>query len=154
METITIEKRISISQVDPDAYKAMLGLEKYISATNLKPLHKELIKIRASQINGCAHCINMHTRDARKLGETEQRLYLLSAWRDTDLFSEEEQAILALTEEMTLIHKHVSDNTYQRAARLFDEKYLAQLMMMIITINAWNRIGVGTAMRVPEVAAG
>ncbi|MES2131467.1 MAG: carboxymuconolactone decarboxylase family protein [Bacteroidota bacterium] len=143
-----MEKRINLLETEPEAYKAMLGLEKYLASSALKPLHKELIKIRASQINGCAHCINMHTTDARKMGETEQRIYLLNAWKDTDLFSEEEQAILALTEEVTLISNHVSDATYQKAAKLFDPNYLGQIIMMIVTINAWNRIAITTGMRV------
>jgi AhpD family alkylhydroperoxidase len=126
---------------------AMLGLEKYITSTSLLPLHKELIKIRASQINGCAYCINMHTADARKFGETEQRIYLISAWREADFYTVEEQAILALTEEITLISKHVSDATYAKAASLFDPKYLAEIIMMIVTINAWNRIAITTGMR-------
>jgi len=139
-----MESRINIQKVEPAAYQAMLGLEKYLAGTTLKPLHKELIKMRASQINGCAFCINMHTVDARKLGETEQRIYLLSAWRDTNLFTEEEQAILALTEEVTLISNHVSDATYQKAAGLFDEQYLAQIIMAIIVINGWNRISIAS----------
>ncbi|MEW5675198.1 carboxymuconolactone decarboxylase family protein [Flavobacterium enshiense] len=140
--------RIDIPQTEPEAYKAMLGLEKYLAESKLTPIHKELIKIRASQINGCAFCINMHTTDARKMGETEQRIYLLNAWRETALFNEEEKAILALTEEVTLIQNHVSDATYQAAAKLFDENYLAQIMMMIITINAWNRIAIATQLQV------
>lgn len=143
-----MEKRIDISQVEPDGYKALLNLEKYIASTPLKPTHKELIKIRASQINGCAFCINMHTTEARKQGETEQRIYLLNAWRDTDIFTEEEQAILALTEEVTMISNHVSDWAYQKAARLFDKQYLAQIIMMIITINSWNRLAITTGLRV------
>ncbi|TDW47428.1 AhpD family alkylhydroperoxidase [Flavobacterium sp. 270] len=125
----------------------MLGLEKYIASTSLDPVHKELIKIRASQVNGCAYCINMHTADARKLGVTEQRIYLLSAWRESDVYTEEEKAIFALTEEITLISQHVSEETYENAAKFFDEKYLAEIIMMIITINAWNRIGIATGMR-------
>lgn len=140
--------RIDLQQTEPDAYKAMFGLEKYLASSKLNPIHKELIKIRASQINGCAFCINMHTTDARKLGETEQRIYLLNAWRETSLFNEEEKAILALTEEVTLIQNHVSDATYQAAAKLFDENYLGQVIMMIITINAWNRIAITTGMQV------
>ena len=139
--------RIVIPTVAPQAYQAMLNLEKYISTTSLTPVHKELIKIRASQINGCAYCINMHTADARKYGVSEQHIYLLSAWRDADVYTEEEKAILALTEEVTLISNHVSDEVYQNATRLFDEKYLAEIIMMIITINAWNRIGITTGMR-------
>ncbi|MDW8848985.1 carboxymuconolactone decarboxylase family protein [Flavobacterium sp. MMLR14_040] len=139
--------RIIIPTVAPQAYQAMMNLEKYISTTSLTSVHKELIKIRASQINGCAYCINMHTADARKYGVSEQRIYLLSAWREADVYSQEEKAILALTEEITLITNHVSDEVYQNAANLFDEKYLAEIIMMIITINAWNRIGISTGLR-------
>lgn len=132
--------------MEPGAYQAMLGFEKYLAGSSLDPIHKELIKIRASQINGCAFCLDMHTRDARRLGEKEQRLYTLQAWRDTDFFTPEEQAVLALTEEVTLIQGHVSDATYARAAELFDGHYLAQVIMAAITINAWNRIAISTHM--------
>jgi len=141
-----METRVNILQTQPEAYKAMMGLEKYIAATSLNPTHKELIKIRASQINGCAFCINMHTKDARKMGETEQRIYLLNAWRETTLYTQEEQAILAMTEEITLIQKHLSKVTYDDARKLFDEKYIAEIIMMITTINAWNRIAIATEM--------
>lgn len=141
-----METRVNILKTTPEAYKAMMALEKFLASTPLTPTHKELIKIRASQINGCAYCINMHTRDARKLGETEQRIYLLNAWRETKLYTEEEQAILALTEEVTLIQNHVSNETYNNARRLFDEEYLASIIMMITTINAWNRIAISTEM--------
>ena len=114
----------------------------------MTPTHKELIKIRASQINGCAFCINMHTADARKYGETEQRIYLISAWREADIYTEEEKAIFALTEEVTLINNHVSEEVYQNAARLFDEKYLAEIILAIITINSWNRFAITTGLRV------
>jgi len=136
--------RIKIDKVEPAGYKAILALEKFIESTPLTRVHKELIKIRASQINGCAFCIDMHTKDARKNGETEQRIYALNAWRDTPFFSEEERAILALTEEVTLINNHVSDATYEQAAKVMDETYLAQVILAIITINAWNRIGIST----------
>src|ERR1700712_1591598 len=106
-----MKTRINIEKVEPAGYKAVLGLEKFIESTSLTRKHKELIKIRASQINGCAFCIDMHTKEARKAGETEQRIYALNAWRETPYFSEEEQAILALTEEVTLISRHVSDET-------------------------------------------
>lgn len=141
-----METRVNILKTAPEAYKAMMGLEKFLASTSLKPIHKELIKIRASQINGCAYCINMHTRDARKMGETEQRIYLLNAWRETQLYTEEEQAILAMTEEITLIQNHLSKATYDNARRLFDEEYIAAIIMMIITINAWNRIAISTEM--------
>jgi AhpD family alkylhydroperoxidase len=141
-----MEKRINVGQLEPAAYKALMGLESYLATTTINKTHKELIKIRASQINGCAFCINMHTTDARKNGETEQRIYLLNAWKEVhDLYTEEERAILALTEEMTLIaNGGVSDETYQKAKSLFDENQLAQIMIAIITINAWNRMAIAT----------
>ncbi|PWB18710.1 carboxymuconolactone decarboxylase family protein [Flavobacterium sp. HTF] len=142
-----MKPRIVIPKVAPEAYQAMLGLEKYIATTSITPVLKELIKIRASQVNGCAYCINMHTGDARKLGVTEQRIYLLSAWREADVYTDEEKAVLALTEEVTLISNHVSEETYENAAKYYDEKSLAEIIMMIITINAWNRIGIATGMR-------
>jgi AhpD family alkylhydroperoxidase len=139
-----MKTRIKIDQAEPAGYKAVLGLEKFIEGTPLTRTHKDLIKIRASQINGCAFCIDMHTKEARKAGETEQRIYALNAWRDTLFFSEEERAILALTEEVTLISGHVKDETYERAAEVLEETYLAQVIMSIITINVWNRIGITT----------
>ncbi|SHG81100.1 carboxymuconolactone decarboxylase family protein [Flavobacterium defluvii] len=142
-----MKSRIVIPNVAPEAYQALLNLEKYISSTSLTPVHKELIKIRASQINGCAYCINMHTADARKYGISEQRIYLISAWREADVYTEEEKAILALTEQVTLIGNHVSDEVYQNAANLFDEKYLAEIILAIITINSWNRMAITTGLR-------
>jgi len=142
-----MKPRIVIPTVAPEAYQALMNLEGYISRTTLTQTHKELIKIRASQINGCAFCINMHTADARKYGETEQRIYLISAWREADIYTEEEKAILALTEEVTLISKHVSEEVYQNAANLFDEKYLAEIILAIITINSWNRFAITTGLR-------
>lgn len=139
-------KRIRIDEVESAGYKAVLGMEKFIESTPLTKIHKDLIKIRASQINGCAFCIDMHTKDARKAGETEQRIYALNAWRDTPFFTKEERAILALTEEVTLISNHVSDETYKNAAEVLDEAYLAQVILAIITINMWNRIGIATAL--------
>lgn len=117
-----MQTRIHIDKVEPAGYSAILGLEKFIESTSLTRTHKELIKIRASQINGCAFCINMHTKDARKAGETEQRIYALNAWRETPFFTDEERAILALTEEITLISNHVKDETYEAAAKVLDEK--------------------------------
>ena len=143
-----MKPRIVIPTIAPEAYQALMNLEGYIAKTSLTPTHKELIKIRASQINGCAFCINMHTADARKYGETEQRIYLISAWREADIYTEEEKAIFALTEEVTLISNHVSEEVYQNAARLFDEKYLAEIILAIITINSWNRFAITTGLRV------
>ena len=139
-----MSNRIRINQIEPAAYKAMLAMEHYIESTGLTTRHKDLIKIRASQINGCSYCIDIHARDARKNGETEQRIFGLTAWRDTPFFDEQERAVLALTEEVTLIAGRVSDETYNKATELFDRNYLAQLIMAIISINAWNRIGVAT----------
>jgi len=143
--------RLNISELEPKAYRAMLMLESFLNASDLNPIHKELIKIRASQINGCAYCLNMHTKDARKLGETEQRIYMLNAWREAyDLYTEEEKVILAMTEEITLINKGgLSDETYNKAIGFFSENVVAQLIMAIVTINAWNRIGISTELR-PE----
>jgi AhpD family alkylhydroperoxidase len=146
-----MEKRVNIYETEPAGYKAMLGLEGYLAGTQLTKTHKELIKIRASQINGCAFCIDMHTKDALKNGETNQRIFLLNAWRETDLFSAEEKAILAVTEEMTLIHQHgLSDASYQQALQFFDKNYIAQIIMAVVTINAWNRIAISTQLEVPR----
>src|SRR5215217_756181 len=142
--------RIKLLQADPAAYKAMLGLDKYIESTGLTKKHKELIKIRASQINGCSYCVDKHAKDARKAGETEQRIYALTVWRETPFFDQEERAILQLTEEITLIHNRVSDKAYNEAATLFSSEYLENIIMAIIAINAWNRIGVTTKLE-PEL---
>ena len=137
--------RVKIDQALPEVYKAMYTLSGATANTPLTPTHRELIKIRASQINGCAFCIDMHTKDARKQGETEQRIYGLNAWRDTPFYTEQERALLALTEEVTLISKGgVSDETYANAVAVLDEKYVAAAIMAIITINAWNRIAIST----------
>lgn len=141
-----METRINLSKVNPDAYKAMLGLEAFLAKSGLNPLHKHLLKIRASQINGCAYCIDMHTQEARHDGDTERRLYNISAWQETPFFSPEERAILQLTEEITLITGRVSDETYNNALNLLGEKYLSEVIMAIVTINAWNRIGVSLNM--------
>jgi AhpD family alkylhydroperoxidase len=139
-----MNNRLSIKKLEPNAYEAMLGLESYLETTSLKPHINELIRIRASQLNGCAYCITMHTGDARKLGEKEHRLYALTAWKETNFFTEEEQVILALTEEVTLINKGVSEETYTKAIEILGEKVTAQVIMAAIVINAWNRIGVST----------
>ena len=138
--------RIRINQAEPAGYQAMVAMDKYVESTRLTRTQKDLIKIRVSQINGCAYCIDKHTRDARRAGETEQRIYALNAWRETPFFTPEERAILALTEEITFISNHVSDNTYQQAAQLFDDQYLSQIIIAIININGWTRIGIATAM--------
>ncbi len=139
--------RVKIDKALPEVYKAMYGLSGATANTALSVTHRELIKIRASQINGCAFCIDMHTKDARKAGETEQRIYGLSAWRDTPFYDEQERALLALTEEVTLIsNSGVSNETYQNALAVLDESYVASAIMAIVTINAWNRIAISTQM--------
>lgn len=140
--------RANILNTQPEAYKAMMGLEKYIASTSLDPIHKELIKLRASQINGCAFCLDMHSKDARKMGMTEQKIYLLNAWSEVkNLYSEEEKVILKMTEEVTLIQNHLSDETYDKAVVLFGEAYVSTVIMMIVTINAWNRIAIATELQ-------
>ena len=142
-----MDKRINLQQAQPQAYKAMYGLEGYLKTTSLASTHKELIKIRASQINGCAYCIDMHTKDALKGGETTQRIFLLNAWKETTLFTEQERIILALTEAVTVIHQNgVPDSLYREAENLLGSTYLAEVIMAIVTINAWNRIAVSTHM--------
>ncbi|MDI9863903.1 carboxymuconolactone decarboxylase family protein [Flectobacillus sp. DC10W] len=123
----------------------MYGLEQYLATTVVSKTHKEFIKLRASQINHCAFCIDMHSKDALKNGETTQRLLLLDAWRETDLFTEEEKAVLAITEDITLIsEKGLTEETYQNALKYFSEDYIAQIIMVAVAINAWNRISVST----------
>ena len=138
-------QRKSIKDLEPDAYKAMLGLEQYIRNSQIPPMLCELIKIRASQINGCAYCIDMHTQEALKIGETQRRIFALSAWKESPLFTEEERAVLQLTEEVTLISEDgVSDETYNKVLKFYGENALAQIIMQVIIINSWNRIAVST----------
>ena len=146
-----LTKRINIKEVSPDAYKAMMALENYIEKANLNPLYKELIKIRSSQINGCAYCIDMHTRDAKKLGESERRIYALSVWHESPLFSEEERTLLSATDEITnLSIKGLSEETYNNLTKYFDPLAIAEIIMIVITINSWNRIAVSTHMEYEE----
>jgi AhpD family alkylhydroperoxidase len=128
----------------PDgAIQAMLGLEGYVRASGLEHSLLELIKTRASQLNGCAYCIDMHTKDARAQGETEQRLYALSAWRETPFFSDRERAALEWTESLTLISEtHVPDDVYERARQHFSEAELVNLTLAVVVINGWNRIAI------------
>jgi len=122
-------------------------VEKYLRNTSYPHKYRELIKIRASQINGCAYCITMHTQEARKIGETEQRIYALSAWRESPLFSDEERAILAFTEEVTLIaNGGVREKTFENMRLYFDDNTIAQILFQISQINTWNRIAVTTHM--------
>ncbi len=138
-----MKARLDWRRASPGAVHAMLGLEKHLSTTRIeKPLY-ELIKIRTSQINGCAYCLDMHTKDARAAGETEQRIYALSAWRETPFFTERERAALAWTEAITLIaFERVPDPLFDEARAQFDETELVDLTIGINAINAWNRIAV------------
>jgi AhpD family alkylhydroperoxidase len=142
-------KRINFNDVQPGAYDAMDALDKFVNETSIDKLHREFIKIRASQINGCAYCVDSHSHDALKLGESLQKILLISAWREAkNIFSEEERLLFRMTEEITLIHQHgLSDEAYQRAIQLWGEEKTAQIIMVIITINAWNRIGVASELR-------
>lgn len=143
--------RTKISNANSESYKAMMNLEVTLQNPLLSNIQKELIKIRASQINQCAFCLDMHTKDALKYGETPQRIFLLNAWRETDLFTEEEKVILAMTEEITLIsQKGLTDETYEKAAQLFDEEQIKSIIMAAVTINMWNRIAVSTHLEVPK----
>lgn len=142
-----MQKRIQITQTEhPKAFKAMLALEAYLAQVSISKTLKDLIKIRASEINGCAYCIDMHTKEAIANGERTQRIFLISAWREaTKFFTEEEQAVLAITEEITLIHQHgLSEELYGKALQFFNEDQIAEIIMAIVTINAWNRIGIST----------
>jgi AhpD family alkylhydroperoxidase len=143
-----METRFNMATVAPGAYKAMEGLDDFIANTAVPQLQQELIRIRTSQINGCAYCVNMHTSDARKQGESDKRMHLISVWREAgNIFSEEEQLLLAMTEEVTLIHQHgLSDALYEKAIALFGKEKTAQVIMTIIGMNAWNRIGVSLKM--------
>jgi len=144
-----MEKRINMNSLAPDGYKVMLAFEKYLDGTSLSEVHKNLIRIRASQINGCSYCVDIHTQEAREAGETERRIYNLAIWRETPFFSDDERAILAVTEEATLITGRLSDQTYLNAVSLLGDKYVAEVIFAIIAINGWNRIGIATNM-VPE----
>ena len=139
-----MKARLDPAKVAPDAYKAMHALHNFVENSGLDHKLLELIKTRASQINGCAFCIHMHTRDARKLGETEERLYLLSAWRESPLYSDRERAALAWTEALTLLSEtHAPDEVYEEARLHFSEEELVKLTLAINVINSWNRFAVG-----------
>jgi AhpD family alkylhydroperoxidase len=140
-----MKTRFDIEKVEPNALNALLNLEGYVRSMPLNFTQRELIKIRASQINSCAFCIEMHTADARKHGETEARIYALSAWRESPLFTNEERALLAMTEEVTLIaNKGLTDETYAELQKYFDETTIAQLLVQVAMINAWNRLAVSS----------
>lgn len=139
-----MSSRIEYKKVTPEAYRAMLGLEKYLHDCDLETSLLDLIRMRASQINGCAFCLDMHSKDARAAGETEQRLYLLEAWRETPFYSERERAALAWTEALTLVaDNHVPDEVYDKACQHFSEQELVNLSLAVVAINGWNRLNIG-----------
>jgi len=138
-----MEARMNYAKAAPGAMRAMNGLETYISECDLEPALKELVRLRASQLNGCAYCVDMHSLDARAGGETEQRLYALPVWQETPFFSERERAALLWTEKLTLISlDHAPDEVYEQVRPHFTDEELANLTLVIATINAWNRFGI------------
>jgi AhpD family alkylhydroperoxidase len=140
-----MEPRVNLQQAQPEAYKAMLAFSAVLNKSTLSPIQKELIKIRASQINACAFCLDMHTKDALKYGETTQRIFLLNAWKETTLFTVEEKAILAITEEVTLIHQAgITDTTYREARQVLSDQTISDVIMAAVVINAWNRIAISS----------
>lgn len=141
-----MKERIQIDSVsNSSAYKSMLGLVGYLNQGSLSKNIRDLIEIRASQINGCAFCLNLHIDMALKHGEDPRRIYLLDAWQEAELYTEEEKVALQMTEEITLIHQEgLTDETYEQATLFFDEEQIAQLIMTVVTINAWNRIEIST----------
>ena len=135
-------QRIDYRHVAPDAMQAMRGLERYVRESGLEPSLLELLKIRASQLNGCAYCLDMHTKDARAAGETEQRLYVLAAWHEAPFYTPRERAALLWTEAVTNIAAGISDDLVKATRELFSEKELVDLTMAIVTINGWNRLSI------------
>lgn len=142
-----MKERMSINKAEPGIYKAMAASDSKVDSFELDPKLKELIRIRVSQINGCGYCINTHTKDALKIGETTQRLFAVSAWWETPFFTEEERVVLKLAEEVTNISNGgVPDDVYNNALNVLGETKLAQAIFVIITINSWNRIAISTHM--------
>ena len=139
-----MKARLDPASVAPGARTAMAGLEKYVRGSGLESSLLELVKMRASQINGCAFCLDMHSKDARAAGETEQRLFLLNAWRESPFYSDRERAALEWTESLTLISQnHAPDEVYERVRQQFNEAELVALSVAIVAINGWNRLAIG-----------
>ncbi|HYK62061.1 MAG TPA: carboxymuconolactone decarboxylase family protein [Bryobacteraceae bacterium] len=140
-----MQPRLDARKAAPGALQAMLALEGYVAkSSRLEPALLELVKFRASQINGCAYCLDMHSKDARARGESEQRLYALSAWRETPFFTDRERAALEWTEAVTLIHDgHAPDAVYEEVRKRFTEEEMVNLTMAIVAINGWNRLAIG-----------
>ena len=147
-----MQPRIDTARVRPDAYKAMTALQSYVDGSSVEQSVRLLLAIRASQINGCAFCLHMHMRDARKAGETQERLEVVSAWREAPLFTDRERAALAWAEAVTLVaNSHVPDEVYEAARAEFTEQELVDLTMAAVAINGWNRLMV--AFRIPPAVA-
>jgi AhpD family alkylhydroperoxidase len=142
-----MKERMNINKAEPQIYKAMAASDQKVDSFELDAILKELIRIRVSQINGCGYCINTHTNDTLKLGETTQRLFALSAWWETPFFTEEERAVLRLAEQVTNISdKGITDDVYKNALNILRERKLAQAIFVIVTINSWNRIAISMHM--------
>jgi AhpD family alkylhydroperoxidase len=137
-------QRLNYAKASPDGFKAMRQLQAHVDDCGLEHPLLELVKMRASQLNGCAYCLDMHSKDARAAGETEQRLYLLDAWREAPFYSDRERAALAWTEALTRISKtkDIPDALYDEVRRQFNEKELTDLTLAIIAINGWNRLAI------------
>lgn len=146
-----MQPRFDYKQASPAAFKALLHTEQQVHASSLEALLIELVKTRASQINGCAYCLDMHTKDARAQGESEQRLYLLNAWREAPFYSDRERAALAWTEAVTEISVHgVSDELYEQVCEHFDEQAIVDLTLAVIAINGWNRMAIAFRSKVGD----
>ena len=143
-----MQQRIDVTKVSPAVYQAAAALQTYVDQSGLDAKLRELIKIRASQINGCAFCLAMHTRDARKIGETDERMHLLAAWREAPVYSARERAALAWVEAITLVTQgHVPDEAFEAVRKQFSEKEIVDLTAAAVVINSWNRLAI--ALRVP-----
>lgn len=141
--------RLEYSRVAPEAHRAVMGLEHYVRDCGLEHSLLELVKIRASQINGCGYCLDMHTKDARAAGEKEQRIYVLSTWREAPFYTPRERAALEWTEVVTEMGRHgVTEDVYQRTREHFTDKELVDLTMAVVTINGWNRLAVSFGSKV------
>ena len=143
-----MQQRLDVTKVSPAAFKAVLALQTYVDQSGLDAKLRELVKIRASQINGCAHCLAMHTREARKIGETDERMHLLDTWREAPIYAARERAALAWTEALTLVSQtHVPDDVFAEVRRRFSEKEIVDLTAAVAAIKTWNRIAI--AFRTP-----
>ena len=142
-----MKQRLNIQELEPNAYKAILEIFKYLETTSLSKNIKNLIKIRSSQINSCAYCIEIHTTEALKNGEKQNRIFALSAWKESPLFSKKEKALLAATDEITQVSNNgLTEDTFQKLKSYFSDNEIAQIIIQIGEINIWNRIAVSTLM--------